>query len=179
MRPKLTFFAEFSSESSCASALPVHAFSVAVAISWFALVVAQLALEALPSRVAAALAVLVVPVAGAEHLANTWKRDGVRFRGLLDYNNSVGREFVNCRFPILWRLTFQSGLLKYSSTMGLKARPLSWFEHAFICATISFSFVISRYFFPRHRRYYISARLAKKEAKKPMIDHCSVEEKAP
>ena len=67
----LTLFACVSGESPRAEALSIDALSVAVAICHLALVVTELALQTLPAGVAAALAVLVVAVSGAQHRADT------------------------------------------------------------------------------------------------------------
>ncbi len=69
----LTFLTVVSGESPCAEAPPVDAPPVATAVGHLALVVAQLALHALPAGVAAAMAVLVVAVARAQHRADACK----------------------------------------------------------------------------------------------------------
>ena len=75
--PLLTFFASLSREPPGAEALSIDALSVAAAVGDLTLVVAQLALQTLPAGEAAALAVLIVAVAGAKHGADTWKKRGI------------------------------------------------------------------------------------------------------
>ncbi len=77
--PRLTFLTRVAGESPRASALPVDAASVAVAVGAGALVVAQLALGALPAGEAAAGALLVVAVAAAQHGADAWKEEKARY----------------------------------------------------------------------------------------------------
>ena len=65
-----------SSKATSAETLSVGALSMAIAICNFALVVFQLALKALPSRVAPALPVLVITIPRTQNRANTYKKRG-------------------------------------------------------------------------------------------------------
>ena len=73
----LTLLAGVPGEAPCAGAPAVDALAAAAAVGDDALVVAQLALAALPARVAPARPILVVAVAGAQHGADAWKRGGM------------------------------------------------------------------------------------------------------
>ena len=78
LHESLTLLAGLAGEAPCAGAAAVDALAVAAAVGHHALVVAQLALAALPAGVAPARPLLVVAVPGAQHGADACKRGRMR-----------------------------------------------------------------------------------------------------